>query len=98
MLSDPDSIVDADAMGDWVFTETEYRVLWENKALDTFIDLPQPLMDNTVAKYVLKALDGRILTCEDISFFFQAGVRTMVQEHKARSDHDARRHLKLGYR
>ena len=71
MLFDPDSIVDADAMDECVFKETEYHVLWEKKALNTSIDLPQPLTDSIVAEYVLKTLDGRILTCEDVSFSFK---------------------------
>ena len=39
MLYDPDSIMDADTMGDWVFQETKYHVLWEKKVLYTSIVL-----------------------------------------------------------
>jgi len=72
MLYDPDSSMDADAMGDWVFQETKYHVLWAKKVLYTSIDLPRHLTDSIVAGDVLKTPDGRILTCEDISFSFKS--------------------------
>jgi hypothetical protein len=33
----PDSLVDAEAMSEWVFREANYPVTWEKKALDTTI-------------------------------------------------------------
>ncbi len=73
MLSDPDSLVNAEAMSEWVFRETNYRVTWEKKPLDTTIQLPEPITDNVVAGHVLKTLEGRVLTCGDISFSFKPG-------------------------
>ena len=71
MVSDPDSLVEA--MSEWVFRETDYHVTWEKKPLDTAIQLPEPITDNIVAGHVLKTLDGRVLTCGDISFSFKPG-------------------------
>jgi hypothetical protein len=68
MLLDPDSLMDAGGMSELVFGETEYRVTWETNVLDTTIQLPEPIKDNVVAVYALKTLEGRVLTCEDMSF------------------------------
>ena len=73
MISDPDNLVDAEAMSEWVFRETDYRVIWEKNPMDTTIQLPEPITDNVVAGHVLKTLDGRVLTCGDISFSFKPG-------------------------
>jgi len=73
MVSDPNNLVDAEAMSECVFRETNYRVTWAKKPLDTTIQLPEPISDNVVAGYVLKTLDGRVLTYEDISFSFKPG-------------------------
>ena len=71
MVSDPDSLVDAEAMSELVFRETDYRVTWEKNPLDTIIQLPEPITGNAVAGCGLKNLDGHVLTCEDTSFSFK---------------------------
>ena len=83
MLSDPESLVDVEAMSEWVFQETDYRVTWEKKPLDTTIQLPEPITDNVVAGHVLKTLDGRVLTCGDMSFSFKPRTGLWYKNTKA---------------
>jgi len=73
MVSGPDSLVDAETMSEWAFRETDYRVIWEKKPLDTIIQLPELNTDHVVAGYVLKTIVGRVMTCEDMSFSFKPG-------------------------
>jgi hypothetical protein len=71
MVSDPDSLVNAEAIIEFVLKEIGYCVTWEIKPLNPFIHIPEPVTYNIVAGHVLKTLDGRVLTCKDMSFSFK---------------------------
>ena len=81
VVSDPDSLVDAEAMSEWVFRETNYRVIWGKKPLDNTIQLPEPMSDNVVAGCVFEYPRRSCSHLRGHELLFQTGNRTVVQKH-----------------
>lgn len=72
MVHDPDELIDDETMSEWVLKATGYHVRWETKELDSTIAPQEPIDDKLVAESVIGSLEGRILTCHEMCFAYNA--------------------------